>query len=95
MKKAVLKLSTREDKKYQITYDNKTIHFGSQGSSDYTKHKNIDRKKRYISRHQPREDWSDPKTAGFWSRWLLWNQKTLNSSIKDIKNRFNINVRRE
>ena len=27
-----------------------------------------------------KEDWSDPKTAGFWSRWLLWSFPTLSQA---------------
>jgi hypothetical protein len=27
-------------------------------------------------------------TAGFWSRWLLWNKPTIKESYDDIKRRF-------
>ena len=49
-------------------------------------------KKRYINRHKNNEDWtkSGIDTAGFWSRWLLWNKKTIQDSYKDIKNNFKI-----
>ena len=41
--------------------------FGQNGASDYTKHKDTDRKYRYIDRHKNNEDWTKPgaKTAGF------------------------------
>lgn len=80
-----LKLSTRKDKKYQIqTPSGKTIHFGAKGYSDYTQHKDPKRKEAYIRRHQTRENWNDPETAGFYARWLLWNKPTLSASIKDM-----------
>ena len=28
-------------------------------------------------RTSAREDWQDPATRGFWSRWLLWSEPTL------------------
>lgn len=80
-----LKLSTRKDKKYQIqTPSGKTIHFGAKGYSDFTQHKDPKRKEAYIRRHQTRENWNDPETAGFYARWLLWNKPTLSASIKDM-----------
>ena len=66
--------STRKGKKYMVKYNNRTIHFGQDGASDYTQHKDEERKERYISRHKKRERWGDPSTAGFWSRWVLWNR---------------------
>lgn len=68
----------------------KTIKFGEAGAEDYTIHKDDERKKLYIARHEKNENWtkSGIATAGFWSRWLLWNQKTLNASLNDIKKRF-------
>lgn len=72
----------------------RTIHFGSKGMSDYTKHKDIDRKKRYLARHKARENWnlSGILTPGFWSRWILWNKPSILSSKRDIRNRFNISI---
>jgi hypothetical protein len=38
------------------------------------------------------ENWlkSGIDTAGFWSRWLLWNKPTIKESYMDIKKRFNL-----
>lgn len=68
----------------------KTTHFGAAGMSDYTKHKDKERKNRYMSRHRTRENWSNPMTAGALSRWILWNKPTLRASISDYKRRFNL-----
>jgi hypothetical protein len=92
-----LRTSTKEGKKYMVTilFNNgrkKTVHFGAEGMSDYTKHKDIDRMNLYIGRHKKRENWSKEglDTAGFWSRWILWNKPTLNSSINYTSNKFDI-----
>jgi hypothetical protein len=83
--------SDKPDKKfYIITSTGKKVYFGSAGMSDYTIHKDDERKLRYIKRHSANENWgkSGINTAGFWSRWYLWNLPTLEASYKDIKKRF-------
>ena len=94
--KVVIKPSTNKDKKYMaIFYDgdkkSKTTHFGAAGMSDFTKHKDEERKKSYLSRHKARENWNDYKSAGALSRWILWNKPTLEASINDFKKKFNLN----
>ena len=86
--------SDKPNKKYYIiTNDNKKVYFGQFifGASDFTIHKDEERKLRYIKRHN-NENWtkSGLNSAGFWSRWLLWNLSTISSSYQDIKKRFNI-----
>jgi len=91
--------STKASKKMMaIFYDGKrdkikTIHFGSAGMKDFTKHpKDVreDRKKAYIKRHQKRENWDMPMSAGALSKHILWNLPTIEASYKDYKKRFNI-----
>ena len=79
-----------EKKYYIITNSGRKIYFGAAGMSDFTKHKDEARKERYINRHKYNENWgkSGIDTAGFWSRWLLWNKKTIKESYDDIKRRF-------
>ena len=68
----------------------KTVNFGASGYSDYTKHHDKARRARYISRHSSNEAWNDPTTAGFWSRWLLWDKQTIEEAKKNITKRFNV-----
>ena len=91
-----LKKSSNPEKKYMVTIGNKTVHFGATGYSDYTKHKDPERRERYVIRHKKRENWtkSGMDTAGFWSLWLLWNKPTLKASIADVEKRFNVKMRR-
>ena len=72
--------------------ERKKIKFGAYGYSDYTQHKNKERKIRYEKRHYL-ENWDDINTAGFWSKNLLWNKKTLKSSIKDTEKKYSIKIR--
>ena len=68
----------------------KTTHFGAVGYEDFTIHKDEERKKLYLERHEKNENWNNPTTAGALSRFILWNKKTLNASINDYKKRFNL-----
>jgi len=77
-------------KYYIITESGKIIKFGAKGYSDYTIHKDEARRLRYVARHENNENWtkSGINTAGFWSKHLLWNKKTISESYKYIKNNF-------
>jgi hypothetical protein len=90
-----LKKSDRIDKKYMvITPDGKTIHFGAKGYSDFTKHKNVERKQRYDARHKKNEDWtkSGINTAGFWAKKILWSRPTIREAINAIEKEFGITI---
>lgn len=89
-----LSKSPKSDKKYMMTIGNKTTHFGAKGMSDYTIHKDPERKKRYLARHTSRENHgkSGIGTAGWASATFLWNKPTLAASIKDTMSRFGVKV---
>jgi hypothetical protein len=92
-----LQKSSSPEKKYMAKIDNKTVHFGAKGYSDFTKHRDRTRMHRYENRHRSRENWtkSGIKTAGFWSKWVLWNKPSLSASIKDTEKRFGIKIKRK
>lgn len=93
-----LEKSNRKDKKYMVHYINKdtgninTIHFGAKGMNDYTITGDDEAKKRYILRHKKNEDWANIWKSGTWSRFLLWNLKSINASIKDMEKKFDIKI---
>ena len=62
-------------KYYIITKSEKKIYFGQASASDFTIHKDEERKQRYIKRHEKNESkfWnkSGIDTVSFWSRFLL------------------------
>tara|TARA_R100000541_G_scaffold9472_2_gene17152 strand:+ start:4556 stop:4819 length:264 start_codon:yes stop_codon:yes gene_type:complete len=81
----------------------KKVSFGANGYRDYTliNNKNskfylpkiLDRnvvKDSYIRRHEKNENWNNPLTAGALSRYILWNKKTLSTSIRDFKKKFKL-----
>lgn len=60
------------------------VNFGRKGYSDYTIHKDKERMKRYLTRHRRRENWTKggARSAGFWSRWLLWSEPSFQAALK-------------
>ncbi len=95
--KVSIKPSTTKTKKWTAVFFKdgkkvKTIQFGSKGMSDYTIHGDDKRKQRYLDRHKKNENWNDPMTAGALSRWILWNKKTIKSSISDYLKRFKLKI---
>ena len=90
----IISKSNRKDKKLKAVIDNKkTVHFGATGYSDFTTHKDEERKQLYIKRHKKNEDWANPTTAGFYAKNILWNKSSIQASINDTNSKFkNINI---
>ena len=84
--------SPNPKKKFRVNVYGKNIDFGQKGSTDYTITGNIKKKNAYLARHKVREDWTNPYTAGFWSRWILWNEPSFMGSINDLAKRMNTNI---
>ena len=87
--------STKPEKKLMAVFKNKktgrekTVHFGDATMSDYTKHKDKDRRENYRSRHEKDLNTGDPMRAGFLSYYILWGSSTSQrESIKAYKKRF-------
>ena len=54
----IITKSNKPYKKYDAVIDGKkTISFGQNGASDFTKHNDNDRKQSYMNRHRKNEDW--------------------------------------
>ncbi len=78
----------------------KTVKFGAIGYSDFTLHKNVERKKAYLARHSARENFDFSRgsreggifSKGWWSRYILWNKPTIDASIKATERKFGIKI---
>jgi hypothetical protein len=74
-KTAKIGLSTKKEKKYMITTpDGNVVHFGQMGYEDFTKHKNKERRKNYLTRSRKiKGNWKKNKySANNLSIHLLW-----------------------
>ena len=94
----IIKKSKKPDKKNDAVIDGKkSVSFGAAGMSDYTLHKDPERKERYINRHKGMgETWTQDgiKTPGVYARWVLWNKKTVKDSVADLNKKFkNVNFK--
>ena len=89
--------STNPDKKFMVKFLNEatnrinTLHFGSSQYSDYTTTNNERRKQLYKQRHAS-DNINDLSFSGCWAMNLLWNKKTLEKSIIDMEQRYNITI---
>jgi len=87
-----LKLSGNKDKRYTATFkDGKKINFGSKGANTFIDKASEKTKDAYLARHKVNEDWSNPKTAGSLSRYILWGPtKSVSQNLKLFKKKFNV-----
>ena len=82
MRLKTIRRSHKKEKKWDAVFETdkgsqKIVPFGQKGYSDFTKHKDTERKNRYINRHKKNENWNNPETAGYLSKFILWNKPTI------------------
>jgi hypothetical protein len=71
----------------------KTINFGQRNSKGtYFDGATEEKRSAYLKRHSKNEDWADPTTAGFMSRWVLWSEREKASIIKLLKSKTGASV---
>lgn len=68
--------------KYVIKYEGENIRIGQWGAKDFTLGATEKQKESYLKRHEKRENWDDPSTAGYWARWLLWDTPSFRENVK-------------
>ena len=78
------------EKKYRAVFSDGThTEFGSAGMDDFTKTHDKEQRKRYINRHRAHENWTDGKSAGALSRFILWGDSTsVQVNLMNYKLRF-------
>lgn len=76
--------------KFEVNGRKKVIHFGAAGMSDFTRHHDINRRNHYIFRHHKDLSTNNPVRAGYLSMYVLWNKKSLSSSIADYRRRLGV-----
>lgn len=96
MSSYIVSPSTREAKRFMVTRNGKLItHFGQPGAFTFADGAPVSKKDAYLARHSKNgETWTKKgiNTAGFWSRWMLWNKGSLRASASDVRARFNVPI---
>jgi hypothetical protein len=89
-----MKLSRANDGKHKYIAEFKDgthTRFGAVGMDDYTITHDQEQRRRYLNRHRAHEDWSNPKSAGALSRWILWGDSTsILANQRAYENKFNV-----
>ena len=93
-----IKKSPKKGKKFRATFKDrkgkviKQTDYGAAGMSDFTIHKDKDRRARYRKRHKKDLDTKDFTRAGYLSFYTLWGDSSdFQTAVKDYKKRFNLN----
>lgn len=82
--------SNRANKKYMVTFNDGTkVHFGNDNYSDFTEHKDYERRRLYRLRHQ-HDKLDNPKAPGALSWYILWSLPNLNDGIRLYKKTFDL-----
>lgn len=88
----VYEKSSRKNKRFVVSVKSadvvlKRIHFGQDGAFTYFDGADDTKRANYLKRHSVREDWRNPFTAGFHSRFVLWSfrDKERKKIEKEIK----------
>ena len=88
----LIRPSSRKDKRFQAIFPDKSIiNFGLKSGNTYIDHGDKKKRENYIKRHQVREDFNNPKSAGALSRWILWGDSSnIDKNFYDFKKKFNV-----
>lgn len=88
----LIRPSIRKDKRFQAIFPDKSIiNFGLKSGNTYIDHGDKKKRENYIKRHQVREDFNNPKSAGALSRWILWGDSSnIDKNFYDFKKKFNV-----
>lgn len=97
MKKFILKRSSKPSKRFVLIMprEGHQHHFGAKHfkKGTYIDHKDDKLKRAWIARHKGDKNYNNVHSGIFYSRNLLWNKKTLKESIKDMRSRYNIDIK--
>ena len=85
--------SEREDKRLKAIFGSRVIHFGARSppAQTFVDHGDAEKRRAYLARHKPRENWSNPFSAGALARWILWGDSTdIEKNIAAYRKRFSM-----
>ena len=93
-----IQTSPRKTKKYRAIFtrkkDGAVVHvdFGARGMNDYSTHHDDLRKHRFLVRFDKliKKTEHNPQSAMTLSRWILWNEPSLEASFKDYLKRYGL-----
>lgn len=93
----IVQPSEKKRKRLQAVFPNgESIHFGSKSGQTFVDHQDETKKKNWIARHSalPNTDWSISgyMTPSWWSRYVLWNEHSIDESLRDVANQLNTTI---
>ena len=92
--KVVITKDNTTKKKYKAVFSQdgkkvKTVRFGADGYTDYTRGATDEQQKAYKARHRG-DNLTDKFSAGSLSYYVLWSSKSLAQGMTNYKSKFNL-----
>ena len=95
METYILKRSNRKGKRFVIEMPDKghKHHFGSHVGRTYIDGRSDVEKQAWIARHKGDKNWGNPHSGIYYSRYLLWTERSLKDAIKKLEKKDKIKIK--
>ena len=90
----ILKKSDRKGKRFVIIMPDKghKHFFGSDVGKTYIDGRTDKERQAWIARHRVNKNWDNPHSGIYYSRYLLWTERSLKDAIKALERKDNIKI---
>lgn len=93
METYILRKSDRKGKRFVIEMDGMKHHFGSDVGKTYIDGRTDKEKQAWIARHRVNKNWDNPHSGIYYSRYLLWTERSLKDAIKALEKKDKIKIK--
>ena len=91
----ILKRSNRKGKRFVIEMPDKghRHHFGSDVGRTYIDGRIDEERDAWIARHRADKNWDNPHSGVYYSRYLLWTERSLKDAIKALERKDKVRIK--
>ena len=98
MKTYILKKSPRNNKRFRIIMSDPTPHFhdfGQKNGKTFIDGRTEKERQNWINRHKSNKNWNSFHSPIYQSRFLLWEETTLDKAIKKYEKKNNVKIKKD
>jgi hypothetical protein len=91
----ILRKSDRKGKRFVIEMPDKghRHHFGSDVGRTYIDGRTDEERDAWIARHRADKNWDNPHSGVYYSRYLLWTERSLKDAIKALERKDKVRIK--
>jgi hypothetical protein len=95
METYILKKSDRKGKRFVIEMPDKghRHHFGSDVGRTYIDGRTDRERDAWIARHRADKNWDNPHSGVYYSRYLLWTERSLKDAIRALERKDRVRIK--